>query len=144
MVAAGVALVTCAVVDVAALATTAVAASARDVSMTWDMGACAALMVRSAGAMVLLALIGVAIGAAWPNRSAALVGVVVLLTLGEPIIGSITRAPELLPGAAVRGLVTDGTGVDALAALPAAAVLVGYLAVATSAALLQLRRDVSA
>lgn len=142
IVAVATAVVLCVAVDVAVLAITAIAVAQRDLSMDVDVSATAALLGRATSAMALLALLGVAIGGAVRNRTAALVGCVVALTLGETIVGGLVKAPEVMPSAAVHGLVTGGAGADVLAPFAAAAVLAAYVAAAGVAALIALRRDI--
>lgn len=141
VVSAAIAAATCAVTWVAVLPITAAGVARRDLDMTVDAGATAALFGRGLAAMVLVALLGVAFAAAVRNRTVALVAGIVWIALAEGIVGGLLRIGEYLPGAAVSGTVTGG-GHD-LGAVASAAVLTCWTAVAYLAALVGLRRDIT-
>jgi ABC-2 type transport system permease protein len=133
----------CAAVLGAVSAVTLIGIEARDLPMTVDAGATAALFARTTLAMSLLALLGVALATAIRNRTVAIISVLVWLILLEDLFGSLLKIPELLPGAAVSALVSADAGPDALAAGPAAAVLTLFPAAAVAAAAVTVRRDVA-
>lgn len=125
------------------LVVTLVGIEVRDLPMTVDAGATAALFARTTLAMSLLALLGVALATAIRNRTVVLVSVLVWLILLEDLFGSLLKIPELLPGAAVHALVSGEGGAEALAAAPAAAVLAVFVAAAFAVSAVTVRRDVA-
>lgn len=133
----------CVAVLAAVLVISLVGIEVRDLPMTVDLGATGALFARETLAMVLTALLGVALATAIRNRTVALVSVLLWLILFEDLFGSLLKVPELLPGAAVSGLVSDNAGPEALAAGPAAAVLATFVVAALAAAAITVRRDVA-
>jgi hypothetical protein len=133
----------CVAVLGAVLAITLVGIEVRDLPMTVDAGATAALFGRTTLAMSLLALLGVALATAIRNRTVALVGVVLWLILLEDLFGALLKVPELLPGATVQALVSGDGGPEALAAGPAAALLALFVAAAFAIAAITVRRDVA-
>lgn len=133
----------CIVVLGSVLAVTLVGIEVRHVPMVVDTGATAALFARTALAMSLMALVGVALATAIRNRTVVLISVLVWLILIEDLLGSLFKVPELLPGAAARALVTADAGPEALAAAPAAAVLALFAAAALAVAAVTVRRDVA-
>jgi ABC-2 type transport system permease protein len=133
----------CVVVLGTVLAITLVGIEVRDLPMTVDLGATAALFARTTVAMSCMALLGVAVATAVRNRTVALISVLVWLILLEDLFGSLLKIPELLPGAAVRALVAADAGPEALAAAPAAAVLALFVAAALAVAADTVRRDVA-
>lgn len=142
LVAAGVAIVVCLVIWVAVLAVTAAGVAGRDLDMTVDAGATAALFVRVTSAMALISMLAVALAAASRNRTAALVGGIVWLALVEDVVGGLLRIHEYLPFATVGSLVAGGTA-DGLGTAASAAVLAGWTALLFVVATASLRRDVS-
>jgi hypothetical protein len=133
----------CAAVFSAVGAITVVGIEVRNLPMTVDALATAALFARTTVAMSLLALLGVGLATAIRNRTVAVVSVLVWLVILEDVIGALLKIPELLPGATVQALVAGDGGPGALDAAPAAGVLVGFVAVALLIARATLRRDVS-
>jgi ABC-2 type transport system permease protein len=133
----------CVAVLASVVAVTLVGIEVRDLPMTVDAGATAALFARTTLAMSLLALLGVALATAIRNRTVVIVSVLVWLILLEDLFGALLKIPELLPAAAVQALVSGDGGPDALAAAPAAAVLAAFIAVAFAVATVTVRRDVA-
>ena len=121
---------------------TVIAVDQRGFGMTMDAGATAALFGRVTAAMALSTLLGLVVATIVRNRTAALVGAAVWIMLAEQLIGSILEAPELLPTAAVSGLVSDG-GAGYLAAPSAGLLLAATTAALGIGALASLRRDVA-
>jgi ABC-type transport system involved in multi-copper enzyme maturation permease subunit len=114
----------------------------RDLEMTYDVGATAALGGRVVVAMVLLTLLGLAVGVVLGNRTVALVAVVVWFALAESVVGGLLRVERFLPGSAVHDLVAAEAGRPTTA--PAAAVILAVLVTgAAAAALVAARRDVA-
>lgn len=133
----------CVAVLGAILAVTLIGIEVRDLPMTIDAGATAALFARTTLAMSLLAMLGAAVATAIRNRTVVIVGVLLWLILLEDLFGSLLKIPELLPGATVQALVSADGGPEALAAAPAAAVLAGFVAAALAVAAVSVRRDVA-
>jgi ABC-2 type transport system permease protein len=136
----GVAIATCTAVWAAVLPISAAGVAGRDLEMTVDLGATAALFGRGLAAMVLLCLLGVAFAAAVRNRTVALVAGIVWVALAEAVVGGLLRIREYLPASAVRSLVAGGA--PDLGALSSAAVLTCWTMTAYAAAVIALRRDV--
>lgn len=137
--AAVVALLVTTVIYALTIVPTVVVADRRNLSMAVDGAATAWLFVRTSAAMLVLALIGVAFAAATRNRTVALLAYLLWITLGETIAGGLTKAPEYMPGALVRAVVSD-TGTPGAAA--AFALLLGLTALLFGFAIVSLRRDV--
>lgn len=132
----------CAVVVIAVLAVTAAGVRSRDLDMTFDLAATAGLVGRGAAVMMLLVLLGLAVGTAVGNRSLALVGTIVWFALGETVVGGVLDIARFLPGAVADEVVSGGSG-DGLGPVAAAATLVAYVAVGFAVAVVALRRDVA-
>ena len=132
----------CAVVDIAVLAVTAAGVRSRDLDMTFDLAATAGLIGRGAAVMVLLSLLGLAVGTAVRNRSVALVGTLVWFAFGETVVGGVFHIARFLPGAVADEVVAGGTS-DGLGPFAAAAALLAYVAVGCAVAVAALRRDVA-
>ena len=137
----GTAVATCTAIYAVVVPVTLVAVDRRGLPMTVDAAATLALFGRVTLAMTLMALFGLAVGAAVRNRAVALVACIVWLAFAENLLGGLLRIPKLLPGALVSGLVA-GSGHDALSALPSAVVLTGVVTAAVATARLTLGRDV--
>ncbi len=129
-----VALASCAAIYAVVVPITVVGVHQRGLPMTIDAAATVSLGGRVAMAMVLMASLGVVVGAAIANRTIALVASVAWLALGESLVGGLLRVPNLMPGALVSGIV-DGQVADGL-------VLAVWLVAASVAALLVIRHDV--
>ncbi|MEY2424971.1 MAG: type transport system permease protein [Actinomycetota bacterium] len=142
VVAAGLVLLFCLVADAVTIAITAVGLSIRDLPMVYDVGPSALMLSRVVAAMVLLALIGLGVGAGLRNRSVAMVAAILWFALGESLAGGLLHITRYLPGSAVSGLVGNTTTPDHFAALVSALLLAAYALVASAAALTALRRDV--
>jgi ABC-type transport system involved in multi-copper enzyme maturation permease subunit len=140
-VAAGIALAFCLVVDAITIPVTAIALSARGLSMSYDASGTALMLGRVAVAMVLLAAAGVAVGATFRNRSVAMVAAILWFALAEDLLGGLLHVGRYLPGAAVAGLVSNADTSTHFAATASLLLLVAYGAVATVAAMGALRRD---
>lgn len=136
------ALAFCAVAFVLAVPASIIGAGLRDLPMVTDIATTSALMGRTVVAMTLLAVLGTAVAAAGRNRTVVLVGAIAWLALLENIAGALTRAPELLPGALVQGLVTDGAGPHQLGAAPAGVLLLGLTVLAAVLASWRVGADV--
>lgn len=121
--------------------TTLVAVRARDLGMTIDAGATAALFGRVLVAMALLAAIGVGLAGAVRNRTVALIAFVLGITFGESIVGGLFKIPQYMPGALVNALVSGGRG-DDVAPMLAVLCLAALAAVAVGAAVAVTSRDV--
>jgi ABC-type transport system involved in multi-copper enzyme maturation permease subunit len=120
---------------------TVVGLGLRDLHMTYDLPATAALLARVSVAVVLLTTFGVAVGAALRNRTVALVSVLVWFTLAEDVLGGVLRIERFLPSAAFRSLVSA----DASGPTPAGTavlLLLVLVAGAACAAAVSTRRDV--
>ena len=91
----------------------------RDLSMDYDAAATVALLGRVSLAMVLLTTLGVAIGAALRERTAALVAVVVWFALGEDLLGALLDIERFLPGAATQSLVAASASSASHSSTPA-------------------------
>jgi len=122
---------------------TLVGIRARDIPMTIDIAATGGLLLRTTAAMTLTVVIGVALAAVVRNRAFVLVVSLAWLSLGENVAGALLGMPELLPGAAVRALVSGSGGRDALSAAPAGLVLLALATAAMLAALTRLNDDVA-
>ena len=114
----------------------------RDLSMDYDAAATVALLGRVTLAMVLLTTLGVAIGAALRERTAALVAVVVWFALGEDLFGALLDIERFLPGAATQSLVAASAS-SATSAPVAALLLGGVVLTFATVASFGLRRDIS-
>lgn len=136
------ALIFCVVVYLLVIPITVVGLRFRDLPMTYDIAATAALLGRVAATMALLAASGVALGAAARNRTIALVAVVAWFALGEDLVGALLGIERFLPGAAAQSLVSASVS-SATSALVAALLLVAFLAATAGAAALSLRRDIA-
>lgn len=143
IVAASGAIAFCVVVFALVIPITLIGISLRDIPMTVDIAATGGLLLRTTVAMTLMAVIGVALAAMVRNRTVILVVSLAWLSLGENLAGALLRIPELLPGAAVRALVSGTGGRDALSAEPAGLVLLAVATAATLAALARLNDDVA-
>ena len=142
VVAAGTAALFTIVVNVVVVPITIVGVQLRDLEMTYDLAATAALASRVVGAMVLFTLLGLAVGAALRNRTVALVAGLGWFALAESVVGSLLHVERFLPGTAMQDLVAAETGRASTA--PVAAVILGVLvAAAAGAALAVVRHDVA-
>ncbi|MEY2399195.1 MAG: type transport system permease protein [Actinomycetota bacterium] len=142
VVAAGIALLFCVVTDIATIAITAAGLSARNLPMVYDTGASALMLARVLVAMVLLALIGLGVGAGLRNRSVAMVATILWFALGESLVGGLLHITRYLPGPAVSGLVSNTATPDHLAAAASALLLVAYALAAGATAYVAVRHDV--
>ena len=106
----------------------------------------AAVLGRSALALVIYAVIGVGIGALLKNQVGAIVGGLVYLFVVEPIIRSIpatSGAYRWMPGGALEALTATFEGPDLLAPWQGGLLLLGYgLVAAFLGTLIAVRRDV--
>jgi ABC-type transport system involved in multi-copper enzyme maturation permease subunit len=142
LVAVGVAAAFCGAVYLIVIPTTLVGLSIRGLTMTVDVAASAALFGRVVVATVLLTVLGVAVGTAVRNRTAALVGMIVWFTLAEDLIGGLLHVKRFLPSAAMRSLVSASP--SALTTAPVGAMLLlSVVAAALLAAVVALSRDVA-
>ena len=132
----------CVVVDVVTIAITLIGVRARGWHMIYDVVPTAAMLGRVAMAMVLLAVIGVALGVAIGNRTVAIVATVVWFALAEDMLGALLHVTRYLPGAAVQGVVGNTSTPDHVAAVGSAALLALYLTAIGLTASAALRRDV--
>ena len=133
----------CVAVDVVTIPVVAVGVAVRGWGMTYDVAASAAMLGRVLAAMSLLAVLGVAFGAAVRNRTVALVSVVVWFALGEDLVGAVLHVDRFLPGAAVTGFVSNTSTSTHLAGAASAALLLVYVVGCAAVAGLALRRDVT-
>jgi hypothetical protein len=113
----------------------------RHLEMTYDLAATGALLGRVLLASLVLAAIGVAVGAAIRNRTVALVAVLVWFSLAEDLIGPLLHIARFLPSAAMQSLVAAEPGAATSGPLGALILVVCGIA-ATAAALVTLRRDI--
>jgi hypothetical protein len=143
LVAAGVAVGLCIGVFALVVPITIVGVAARDLPMTIDLAATAGLLARTAAAMTLVSLLGVALAAIVRNRALALVACLAWVALAEDLIGAAFKIPKLLPGSAARAFVAGTGGPDALGPLAAALVLLAFTVVAAAVAVARLRSDVA-
>lgn len=106
----------------------------------------AAVLGRSALALIIYAVIGVGIGALLKNQVGAIVGGLVYLFVIEPVIRSIPAtagAYKWMPGGALEALTATFEGPELLAGWQGALLLIGYgLLAALLGTLLAVRRDV--
>ena len=106
----------------------------------------AAVLGRSALALVIYAVIGVGIGALLKNQVGAIVGGLVYLFVIEPVIRSIPAtagAYKWMPGGALEALTATFQGPELLTGWQGALLLIGYgLLAALLGTLLAVRRDV--
>jgi len=106
----------------------------------------AAVLGRSALALIIYAVIGVGIGALLKNQVGAIVGGLVYLFVIEPVIRSIPAtagAYKWMPGGALEALTATFEGPELLAGWQGALLLVGYgLLFAFLGTVLAVRRDV--
>jgi len=104
------------------------------------------VMLSSALALVIYAVIGVGIGALLKNQVGAIVGGLVYLFVIEPVIRSIpatSGAYKWMPGGALEALTATFEGPELLGAWQGALLLLGYgLLAALVGTLLAVRRDV--
>jgi len=123
----------------------AIHAGARGAAPALD-GENAAVLGRSALALIIYAVIGVGIGALLKNQVGAIVGGLVYLFVIEPVIRSIPAtagAYKWMPGGALEALTATFEGPELLAGWQGALLLIGYgLLAALLGTLLAVRRDV--
>jgi ABC-2 type transport system permease protein len=143
IVAAGVAAAVCGAVFALVVPVTLVGAGVRGISMSADWAATSALLLRTVLAMTMTAVVGVACAAIARNRAVVLVGALLWLALLESVVGAMLKIPELLPGAVVRAVISGHGGSDALAAGPAALVLLAICAASLVPAIARLDDDVA-
>lgn len=133
------------VVSAVTYAVVAIHAGARGAAPALDAEN-AAVLGRSALALVIYAVIGVGIGALLKNQVGAIVGGLVYLFVVEPVIRSIPAtagAYKWMPGGALEALTATFEGPELLAGWQGALLLVGYgLLAALLGTLLAVRRDV--
>lgn len=139
--AAGMALLMTAAIYALVVPITVLAAGARDLPMTFDVGTTVALFGRVCVAMVLSALLGVGLATLARNRTIALVAFLLWITLGETIIGGLLKIPRYMFGAAVQSVVSAG-GSDVLPVASALALLLIVVGALTGGGLIALRRDI--
>jgi ABC-type transport system involved in multi-copper enzyme maturation permease subunit len=120
---------------------TAAGIALRELDLTYDAARTAALLGRVVVAMVLLTVLGVAVGVLLRSRTVALVAVVLWFALGEDLVGALLKGDRFLPGAAAQSLVSAGSG-SAGSAITSALALAVLVAAALLAATLSMRRDV--
>ena len=142
LVAVGVAVAFCALIYLIVIPVTLVGFSMRDLPMTVDLAATAALFGRVVLATVLFTVLGVAVGTAVRNRTVALVGVIVWFALLEDVVGSLLRINRFLPSSAMQSLVSAGP-TAATTAPVGALLLLAVVAGALLAGVVTLRRDVA-
>jgi ABC-2 type transport system permease protein len=133
----------CIAADAFTIPITVIGVTAQGWDMTYDIGPTAAMLARVMAAMVLLTSLGVAVGAAFRNRTVAMVATIGWFALGEDLVGAVLHAPRYLPGAAVQGLVSNTATPDHLAASASAALLVAYVVGVGAAARVALGRDLT-
>jgi ABC-2 type transport system permease protein len=141
-VAAAIALLFCVAVDVITIPVTVMGVSSRDLDMTYDIAETTAMLARVGLAMTLLAVLGVFLGAAFRNRTVALIATIVWFALGESLIGALFHLSRYLPGAAVRGVVTAEATPEHLGSSMSALILAAYVLAVGVAALYAARRDI--
>lgn len=114
---------------------------ARDLLMTVDAAATAALFGRVVLAMALLAALGVGLAGAIRNRTVALIAFVLGTTLGESIVGGLLRIPEYMPSPLVD-VAVSGRAADGVTPVAAFALLAALAGAAIGAAVVSMRGDV--
>jgi hypothetical protein len=138
--AAAVSVVFCLAVYALVVPTTLVGVAIRNLPFRIDAFDTVALLGRVVVAMVLLSVLGVALGGLLRNRTVALVAVLVWFALAEDLVGALLHAKRFLPSSAVSSLVAGAGG--SLSAAAAAALLFAVTAGCVLAASVALDRDV--
>lgn len=138
-----VAAVFCVAVFALVIPATLIGVNRRNLPMTIDVAATTGLLLRTTIAMIFLTVLGTTLAAIVRNRAVILVACLVWLAFAENLIGALFKIPELLPGAAIRALVSGTGGPDTLNAPAAALLLLGLTATTAAAATLRLRHDVA-
>ncbi|GIJ64232.1 hypothetical protein [Virgisporangium aurantiacum] len=131
---------------VTAIAATAVAAAATDVTVDWSDSLLWRTVAGGVAWNIAFAALGVGIGALVPNVTAAVTGALAWLALVEGVVASLvgSTVSQWLPFAAGSALGNLPTGADGLPQWGAAALLVGYVALAGAAATIVTdRRDIT-
>lgn len=123
------------------LPVTAAGLALRELDLTWDVAATAGLLGRVVVAMVLLTVLGVAVGVLMRSRTVALVAVVLWFALGEDLVAALAKGDRFLPGAAAQSLVSAAPG-SGTSAVTAALALAALVVLALLAATATLRRDI--
>jgi ABC-2 type transport system permease protein len=112
----------------------------RGIALAWSTGGLAAIAGRLIVANVLWSAIGVGFGLAVRHQVAAIAGALVWILAGEGILaGLLPDVARFFPGAAGLGVVGINP-THVLAPAPAAVLLAGYAAVATSVGVWLIRR----
>ena len=142
LIAVAVATAFCAAVYLVVVPITLIGVSMRDLAMTVDGAALAALFGRVVVASVLFTVLGVAVGTAVRNRTVALVAVIVWFALAEDVIGGLLRIKRFLPSSAMESLVS-ASSTAATTAPVATLLLLAVVAVALLLAIVALRLDVA-
>lgn len=132
----------CAAVYLTVIPATVMGTAIRGHAMSYDAVATLLLFCRATMAMMLLAVIGVLIGAASRNRTVALVAVVAWFGVLENMIAAVTTVDRFLPGAAIETFISPVRS-PAMSPVVAALVLVALAAAAAVAACVVLGRDVA-
>jgi hypothetical protein len=130
----------CLAVYAVVVPTTLIGVAIRNLPFRIDAFDTVALFGRVVVAMVLLSVLGVALGGLLRNRTVALVAVLVWFALAEDLIGALLHAKRFLPSSAVSSLVA-GTG-GSVSAAAAAALLLAVTGACVLAAAVALGRDV--